>query len=125
MRKWNLLAGVVLALVVAVAAVAAEKAQMVLKPGDEVYVCNCGEKCPCEMMAKQEGNCTCGNPLAKGKVTKVEPGKAVVSINGKEQSFKTAGKYACACGPTCKCGSISQTPGKCVCGSPMEPVAAK
>ena len=28
--------------------------------------------------------------------------------------------YSCACGPECKCGSVSTKPGNCKCGKPME-----
>jgi len=28
--------------------------------------------------------------------------------------------YSCACGPECKCGSVSTQPGNCKCGKPME-----
>ncbi len=28
--------------------------------------------------------------------------------------------YSCACGPECKCGSLSTKPGNCKCGKPME-----
>jgi hypothetical protein len=28
--------------------------------------------------------------------------------------------YSCACGPECKCGSVSLQPGNCKCGKPME-----
>ena len=95
-----------------------------LKVGDELYVCNCGEKCPCDTMARKEGKCTCGADMVKGKVTKVEKGKAMVMVDGKERAFKTTGKYMCACGPKCDCDMISQNPGKCVCGAELKPVKA-
>ena len=98
------------------------KGHLTLKMGDEVYVCGCGEACPCRMMALKAGKCTCGKDLVKAKVTKVEKDTATVTINGKEEVFPTKGKYTCACGEACKCGSISQVPGKCVCGKDMEPV---
>ncbi len=28
--------------------------------------------------------------------------------------------YACACGPTCRCKSVSTEPGNCACGKPMK-----
>jgi hypothetical protein len=96
--------------------------EMKLKVGDEVYVCGCGEGCPCLTMSKAAGKCSCGNDLVKTKVTKVEKGKATVMVNGKEQVFPTKGKYACACGPSCNCDTISQSPGKCSCGKEMKPV---
>jgi len=101
---------------------ALKNGQMQLKVGDEVYVCGCGEGCPCLTMSKNPGKCVCDKDLVKSKVTKVEKGKATVMVNGKEQVFPTKGKYACACGPKCNCDTISQSPGKCSCGVDMKPV---
>jgi hypothetical protein len=101
---------------------ALKNGQMQLKVGDEVYVCGCGEGCPCLTMSKNPGKCTCDKDLVKSKVTKVEKGKATVMVNGKERVFPTTGKYACACGPKCNCDTISQSPGKCSCGVEMKPV---
>src|SRR4030067_490548 len=88
-------------MVFAVRAFAGSKGTIDLKVGDEVYACNCGEKCPCNTMSKNPGNCTCGTPMVKAKVTKVEEGKAYLKAEGweKERVFKTVGKYACDCGP--------------------------
>ncbi len=99
--------------------------KMELKVGDEVYVCNCGEKCPCNTMSRKAGKCSCGKDMVKAKVTKVEEGKAYVMAPGweKERAFKTTGKYACACGKGCKCNTISQNPGKCACGKKMKKVS--
>jgi hypothetical protein len=97
-----------LVLALAFAVVAAEHSKMELKVGDQLYVCNCGEKCPCDSMART--------------VTKVGEGTAVIKIAAAERTFKTVGKFACACGSTCDCGSISQNPGNCVCGKPMAEV---
>ncbi len=107
-----------------VAAAFAESGKMDLKVGDEVYVCNCGPACPCNTMSRKEGKCTCGNQMVKAKVTKVEKDTAIVQAEGwdKPRVVKTLGKYMCACGPTCNCGTISQNPGKCVCGNEMKPV---
>jgi len=101
---------------------AAEKGKLDLKVGDERYVCNCGEKCACNMISMSQGKCTCGSDMVKAKVVKVETGKASFKAEGwqKERSFKTIGKYACNCSPDCKCGTISQNPGKCTCGSEMK-----
>ena len=41
------------------------------------------------------------------------------TVDGKELSAPTQGKYACGCGEGCNCGSISQKPGKCACGKDM------
>ena len=93
-----------------------------LKAGDEVYVCACGEGCPCETISSRQGKCSCGKNLALGKVVKVESDKATISVNGTERSFKTTGKYQCACGPKCTCNTISQKPGECGCGKEMSKV---
>jgi hypothetical protein len=98
------------------------KGKMTLKAGDEIYVCGCGDKCPCDTMARKEGKCSCGADLVKGTVTKVEKDKAMIMVNGQERAFKTTGKYMCACGHKCGCDTISQNPGKCVCGSDLKPV---
>ena len=119
--------GVVILLCLAMAGIsfaALKNGQMNLKVGDEVYVCGCGEGCPCLTMSRNPGKCVCGKDLVKSKVTKVEKGKATVMVNGKEQVFPTKGKYACACGPKCNCNTISQSPGKCGCGSEMTAVDA-
>jgi hypothetical protein len=106
----------------AISYAALKNGEMKLKVGDEVYVCGCGEGCPCLTMSRNPGKCSCGNDLVKTKVTKVEKGKATVMVNGKEQVFPTKGKYACACGAGCNCDTISQSPGKCGCGKDMKPV---
>ncbi len=102
-------------------AMTAEKGKMELKVGDEIYACNCGEKCPCNTMSRNPGNCTCGSPRVKAKVLKVSPGTAEIKADSwdKPRVFKTIGKYACNCGPNCKCDTISQNPGKCTCGADM------
>mgnify|MGYP000579250342 CR=1 FL=1 len=111
----------VLSLVSAIA-IAGSRGSFVLKPGDELYVCDCGEKCPCDSMSNNPGQCTCGKDLVKAKVTRVEKEKAFFKAEGwaKERTFKTVGKYTCACPPACKCDTISQNPGKCTCGVEMK-----
>jgi hypothetical protein len=116
-----------LSLVMVGAAFAAATGKMDLKVGEEVYVCNCGPSCPCYTMSMKEGNCTCGNKMVKAKVTKVDKDVAYLQAEGweKPRAVNTQGKYMCACGPTCNCGTISQNPGKCVCGNDMKPVDMK
>jgi hypothetical protein len=122
MRKTILFA--VLVLFCAAVAFAGTFGKMELKVGDEVYACNCGESCPCMSMSKAAGKCTCGNEMVKAKVMKVEEGQVMLKADSweKERPFKTTGKYACACGPDCKCDTISQNPGKCTCGAEMKKV---
>ena len=124
MKKIAVLLTVIVALVVVSLALARDKSKLDLKVGDEVYACNCGEKCPCNTMSTNAGNCTCGKPMVKAKVSKVEGGSAMLSAAGweKERSFVTTGKFMCACGPECKCDTISQAPGKCTCGKEMKKV---
>lgn len=112
------------AMALVVSGFADSQGKMDLKAGDEVYACNCGEKCACNTLSKNPGKCTCGKEMVKAKVTKVEEGKAYLMADGweKERVFKTTGKYTCDCGKDCKCGTISQNPGKCTCGSEMKKV---
>ncbi|HEY5974661.1 MAG TPA: hypothetical protein VIU41_07970 [Geobacteraceae bacterium] len=101
---------------------AVENGKISLKAGDEVYVCGCGEKCPCDGISRKATKCSCDKDMVKGKVSKVEEGKAMIMVNGKERAFKTTGKYACACGPKCDCDTISQKAAKCACGKEMKEV---
>jgi hypothetical protein len=100
----------------------ADKTLPVFKNGDTVYVCTCGDSCPCMTMSRKEGKCACGNSLGKGVVSSVEGDKAVVKVDGKDLNFVTKAKYACGCGEGCNCGTISQKPGKCACGTEMKKV---
>jgi hypothetical protein len=111
---------VFVAMAIAVVAFAASNGVMDVKPGDEIYVCACGDKCPCDSMSRNPGKCTCGKDMVKAKVIKVEDG--MVYVDGGKKVYKQAGKYTCACGPTCKCDTVSQNPGKCTCGQDMVPV---
>jgi hypothetical protein len=122
-KAFCVILGMVLSLML-VTAVFAESGKMNLKVGDEVYVCNCGPSCPCNTMSTRAGDCTCGNKMVKAKVTKVEKDVAYVQAEGwqKPAAFRTQGKYMCACDPSCTCNTISQNPGKCVCGKEMKPV---
>ena len=95
---------------------------MELKVGEEVYACNCGKECPCNTLSKNAGKCTCGVDMVKSTVKSVGDGTAVLLVSGEERTFKTVGKYACACGPQCPCNTISQNPGKCTCGVEMKEV---
>lgn len=113
-----------LVMALAITVVAADSEKMSLKVGDEVFVCGCGEGCPCGSMAMKEAKCSCGKAMAKGKVAKLGKDTAVIQVDGREQTFNTVGKYACACGAGCDCGAISQNPGNCACGKPMKPVKA-
>lgn len=98
--------------------------QMNLKVGDEVYACNCGESCGCQTISMKPGKGVCGSEMVKATVMKVEDGTVMLKADSwkTERAFKTTGKYACACGPECKCGAMSQKPGKCPCGEEMKKV---
>jgi hypothetical protein len=104
------------------AAYAAQKASMGLKVGDEVYACNCGADCKCNMMANKAGKCPCGEEMVKAKVVRIEGGTAYLKADNwmEERPFNMTGKYICACGPECKCNAVSQKPGKCPCGMEMK-----
>ena len=101
----------------------ADKTRMKAKVGDELYVCACGEGCPCDSMSRNAGQCTCGKDMVKTKVTKVENGR--ITVESRAKPFISKGKYACDCGPACKCDTISQNPGNCTCGKKMMEVKAK
>jgi hypothetical protein len=101
----------------------ADKAKMTAKVGDELYVCGCGEGCPCDTMSRNPGQCTCGKDLVKTKVTKVEKGK--ITVESRKKPFISVAKYVCDCGPECKCDTISQNPGNCTCGKKMKMVEVK
>jgi hypothetical protein len=123
MKKWIVALLTLVALGMAGLTIAAvENGKIMLKAGDSVNVCGCSEGCPCDTISRKEGKCSCGKPLVQGKVTKVEEGKAMIAINGKERAFKTTGKFQCACGPKCNCDTISQKAGKCGCGKELQEV---
>jgi len=105
------------------AVVLADKTKMVAKVGDELYVCACGEGCPCDTMSRNPGQCTCGKDMVKTKVTKVEKGK--ITVESRKKPFMSVAKYVCDCGPDCKCDTISQNPGNCTCGKKMVEVKIK
>lgn len=117
-----------LALATAVAlagvAYAGTRGTMEFQPGDEVYACDCGEKCPCDSLSRNEGPCTCGKKMVKAAVGDVKGDEAMLKAAGwdKARGFQTVGKYTCACPPACTCDSISQNPGKCTCGKEMRKV---
>ena len=96
--------------------------EMKLAAGQEVYACDCGVTCPCDTLSMKPGKCTCGKEMVKAKVLSVGEGTATLMVSGEERTFKTIGKYACACGPKCPCNTISQNPGKCACGVEMKKV---
>jgi hypothetical protein len=99
--------------------------KMILKVGDELYACSCGEACPCQTISDREGGkCHCGNDLVKAKVVKVGDGTADLQIGSVTRTFKTVGKYACGCGDKC-CRTISQTGGKCACGRDLVAVTTQ
>lgn len=124
MKRVALVLVIVVSLVAVAMAIAGEKSKLDLKVGDEIYACNCGEKCPCQTMSSNAGKCTCGKDMVKAKVTKVEGDKVQLTAAGwaAERPFATTGKYMCNCGKECKCDTISQAPGKCTCGKEMKKV---
>lgn len=113
---------VILSALMAAAVLADATNKLDLKVGDEIYACNCGEQCDCQTMSRKEAACVCKKPMVKAKVVSVGEGTAMLQAKDweKPRPFKTVGKYACACGPDCSCGTISQKPGNCACGKPMK-----
>ena len=119
----KILIGLFVATLLLVAVVAfADKTVPVYKKGDTVYVCNCGESCKCKTMARKEGKCSCNKELVKGVVSNDDSDKLVVTVGDKELNFPAKAKYTCGCGDSCNCGTVSQKPGKCVCGTEMKEV---
>lgn len=119
----KILIGLFVSSLLLVAVVAfADKTLPVFKKGDTVYVCMCGDGCDCKTMSRKAGNCTCGKEMGKGVISKIEGDKAVATVDGRELNLITKAKYACACGDGCSCGTISQKPGKCTCGTDMKEV---
>ncbi|MCX7948676.1 MAG: hypothetical protein N2509_01040 [Treponemataceae bacterium] len=114
----------VMVVLIGTASFAGPRGKFVVKAGEELYVCACGEKCPCETVSNNPGKCSCDAELVKAKVVKVEKNKAYFKAEGwtKERAFKMEGKYTCACPPACKCDTISQNPGKCTCGVEMRKI---
>lgn len=108
-------------LLVAVVAFA-DKSVPAYKKGDTVYVCTCGDSCDCKTMARKEGKCSCGTALGKGVVSSVNKDKIAVTVGDKTLNFPAKAKYACGCGDGCNCGTVSQKPGKCSCGTEMKKV---
>jgi len=96
-----------------------------LKVGDTAWFCAC-DKCPCETIARKPAKCGCNVDLVKGTVTAVDAAAGTVTASlpgGTTKTFKTTGKYTCACGPACDCGMVSQNPGNCACNKPMTAVS--
>ncbi len=124
MKRIALLLAVLVTLVAVTLVFARDKKTLELKAGDEIYACNCDEKCQCRTMSMNAGKCTCGKEMVKAKVVKMEGDKAMLTATGwaKERPFPTTGKYMCNCGPECKCDTVSQDPGKCTCGKEMKKV---
>lgn len=119
----KILISLFLASLLLVAVVAfADKTLPVFKKGESVYVCTCGDSCDCKTMARKEGKCSCGNPLGKGVVSNATKDKLTVKVGDKTLNFPVKAKYSCACGDGCDCGTVSQKPGKCGCGSDMKKV---
>ncbi len=121
-RAMYIALAMVLTLALVAVSVAGSRGKMDLKAGDEIYACDCGEKCPCLTMSNNPGKCTCGKEMVKAKVTKAEGDTLMLKSEkwDKERPFKASGSYACACPPACKCDTISQNPGKCTCGVEMK-----
>jgi hypothetical protein len=110
--------------------------------GVDVYTCDCEEGCPCPSPYLEPGKCECGLELAKMRVLKIAEGKAYLckcddatcpcQFDAKDpkkcgcgtpvKEINTKGKYVCACGPDCRCNTISPVPGKCSCGVQMKKV---
>lgn len=92
-----------------------------LKAGETVYVCGCGDSCPCKSLSMKPAKCSCGKKMVKSKVLRIEGDNAVVKVKGGEETFPMTGKFVCGCGAGCNCNFVSQNPGKCACGNALVP----
>ena len=88
-----------------------------MRTGDTIYVCSCAT-CECHVVSLKPAKCGCGHDLVKVNVTEVKGQVATFELDGKIQTAKLTGKYACACGSDC-CRMISDKPGKCACGKDL------
>jgi hypothetical protein len=71
------------------AAKASDTKASTAKAGDAVYVCGCGASCQCGTVKSSPGSCSCGQPLTKTTILRVEGDQVVVKPDGKtEQKFK-------------------------------------
>lgn len=124
MRKVIAILTAVLFVVVVAAGLASAKKEsaQIFKAGDKVFVCGCGTGCDCGTVSFKAGKCGCKKDMVEATITKVENGKVYYLLDGKELSAPATAKYVCGCGPGCKCGTISQKPGACGCGKPLEKV---
>lgn len=111
--------------------VAGDAEKLEVKTGQKYFVCNCGEKCPCNAVSTEAGKCPCGKDMVEAMAVKVdsirvwripatvEGGTARFKAEGweNEREFNIIAKYSCASG---RCKMISQIPGKCHCGGDMK-----
>lgn len=91
MKKKTLLVVLVIMLAIGLVAVSFANSKMNVKVGDEVYVCNCGEDCACGTISMKPGNCSCGKPMVKAKVTKVDE-DGNISVEGQKKTYKISGE---------------------------------
>jgi hypothetical protein len=104
---------------------------------DVLYVCDCGDSCPCTSVSVKAGKCACGKALAAHHVLKVEgdealvcacPGSCSCKLDAQDAtkcgcgkavrrlSLADTGIYFCNCGGSCACNTLKAKPGKCKCG---------
>ena len=99
---------------------AAANAKLELKAGDSVYACACGTSCPCQTISMKPGQCTCGKDLVKAEALKVGETTVDLKFAGETRTMSRVGKYVCGCGGEgCDCKTISQSSGKCSCGTDL------
>ena len=94
-------------------------AKLELKAGDSVYACACGSSCPCQTISMKPGQCTCGKDLVKTEVLKVGETSVDLKFSEETRTMSRVGKFVCGCGEGCDCKTISQSPGKCSCGTDL------
>jgi hypothetical protein len=130
------------AAVLAVAGIAATAPAKEAVVGN-LYVCNCGPDCKCNVVAVKAGKCKCGQNLVVLHALKVEGSDALLCTCGekckceidakdptkcgcgkpvRKVSLKATGVYFCNCGGACTCNTFSDKPAKCKCGMPLKRV---
>jgi len=98
---------------------AGANAKLELKTGDSVYACACGSSCPCQTISMKPGQCTCGKDLVKAEVLKVAETTVDLKFASETRTMSRIGRYVCGCGEGCNCMTISQSSGKCSCGTDL------
>ena len=107
---------------------------------DVLYTCPCGMQCDCNTASTKPGKCDCGRTLKWGHVLKREGTEAILcqrdercqcylkskdtakcscGSSTRRVSLVGTGIYFCKSGASGFCNYVSDSPGKCRCGSEL------